>query len=167
MLVATSPRTGANETSALFRALRGPNFRNDWQTDRPGCYASILALADAFIVTADSISMLAESCRSEKPVEIYPLERRGGPWVWLADRWCAGDPETGRVSAMLLALARAGILTPPRDVRRVVDELIARGVAVPFAAEKTPEPGNTDLFRSEMDDTVVRIRELVDTDRGG
>lgn len=166
LLVATSPRTGANETGALFRALRGPAFRNDWDTDRPGCYASILELADAFIVTADSISMLAEASRSGKPVEIYPLDRRGGPWVWLADRWSVGTSADGRRSAMLSTLARKGFLTPPRDVRRVAAELIARGAAVPFSAETAPEPGNSELFRSEMSDTVTRIRQLVENGSG-
>jgi len=165
LLVTTSPRTGAAETEALLRALDGPSFRNDWRSDRPGCYASILALADAFIVTADSISMLAEVSRSGKPVEIYPLERRGGPWVWLADRWSVGTPEPGTVSAMLAILARAGILTPPRDLRRVASALIACGAAVPFSAETAPQPGNSGLLRSEMDNTVARIRELVEAER--
>lgn len=165
LLVTTSPRTGADQTAALFRALRAPAFRNDWHSDRPGCYPSILALADSFVVTADSISMLAEACRTGRPVEIAPLERRPGPWGWLADHWSARGEARGPLSAMVGALARSGVLTPPRNVRRIADELIARGDVVAFDPGRAPEPTGAGSFRGEMEDTVSRIHALVDATR--
>jgi hypothetical protein len=47
----------------------------------------------------------------------------------------------------------------------VADELIARGAAVPFSVDKVPEFGTLGLFRGEMENTVARIRELVEIDR--
>lgn len=162
LLVASSPRTGVAQTAALFEAIDAPSYCSDFHAHEAGCYASILALADAFIVTADSISMLAEASRSGRPLEIYPLERRGGPWVWLADRWRVGGPGDGRVAHMLARLARKGLLVPPRNVRRVADELVARGAAVPFSAERLPAAGNAGLFHGEMEATISRVRELVE-----
>ncbi len=162
LLVTTSPRTGADQTAALFRALRAPSLRNDWHSDRPGCYPSILALADSFIVTADSVSMLAEACRTERPVEIAPLEHRSGPWGWLAERWTARGEVGGPVSALVHALARTGLLVPPRNVQRIADELIARGDVVPFDPTTPPAPAGSGSFRGEMEDTVSRIHALVD-----
>jgi hypothetical protein len=46
---------------------------NDDHTANP--YFGFLALADSFIVTAESISMLTESCATGKPVYLYDSSR--------------------------------------------------------------------------------------------
>ena len=47
---------------------------NDRDTANP--YFGFLALADCFIVTAESISMLTESCATGKPVYLYDPSRK-------------------------------------------------------------------------------------------
>ncbi len=44
-----------------------------WQGDGPNPYLGFLGLADAIIVTADSINMVCEACSTGKPVHILPL----------------------------------------------------------------------------------------------
>jgi mitochondrial fission protein ELM1 len=102
-LISTSPRTAPAEIEALAKALTGPHYLHRWTRGGENPHQAILALAERFVVTSDSISMLAEAWRSGKPVERFQLGR--SPWglTWQA--------KTG-VGAFL---ARNGILTPPRD----------------------------------------------------
>ena len=44
-----------------------------WQGDGPNPYLGFLGLADAIIVTADSINMVSEACSTGKPVHLLPL----------------------------------------------------------------------------------------------
>ncbi len=102
-LVSTSPRTAPAEIEALAKGLSGPHYLHRWRRGGENPHQAILALADKFVVTSDSISMLAEAWRSGKPVERFQLDR--SPWgiTWQA--------KTGFGAF----LARKGILTPPRD----------------------------------------------------
>ncbi|MBL8905451.1 MAG: mitochondrial fission ELM1 family protein [Rhizobiales bacterium] len=102
-LVSTSPRTAPAEIEALEKALTGPHYLHRWTRGGENPHQAILALADRFVVTSDSISMLAEAWRSGKPVERFQLDR--SPW---AVTWQA---KTG----LGAFLARHGLLTPPRD----------------------------------------------------
>ena len=76
LMVTTSKRTPADTTDALEAALTCPNvfyrFSPD-ATENP--YFGFLGLADAVIVTADSVSMMAEACSAEKPVYFYDTGR--------------------------------------------------------------------------------------------
>jgi len=102
-LISTSPRTAPAEIEALARGLTGPHYLHRWSRGGENPHQAILALADRFVVTSDSISMLAEAWRSGKPVERFQLDR--SPWgiTWQAKSGLGGF------------LARHGILTPPRD----------------------------------------------------
>jgi len=102
-LISTSPRTAQMEIEALAKALRAPHYLHRWSRGGENPHQAILALADSFVVTSDSISMLAEAWRSGKPVERFQLDR--SPWgvTWQA--------KTG----LGAFLARNGLLTPPRD----------------------------------------------------
>ena len=70
----SSPRSGA----AFDNVLAGAAAAGAWpvMTYRWGCgtenpYLAFLALADALVVTGDSVSMLSEACAGTKPVYIY------------------------------------------------------------------------------------------------
>jgi mitochondrial fission protein ELM1 len=102
-LISTSPRTSSAEIDALAKSLTGPHYLHRWKRGGDNPHQAILALADRFVVTSDSISMLAEAWRSGKPVERFQLDR--SPW---GVTWRAKTGFTGW-------LARNGILTPPRD----------------------------------------------------
>ena len=75
LLISTSRRTGAAAAEALARAVSVPAYIHRWgegsdgQGDNP--YFAFLALADALIVTGESMSMCSEACATGKPVYIY------------------------------------------------------------------------------------------------
>ena len=102
-LISTSPRTAPAEIDALAKGLTGPHYLHRWARGGENPHQAILALADKFVVTSDSISMLAEAWRTGKPVERFQLDR--SPWgiTWQAK------------SGLGAFLARNGLFTPPRD----------------------------------------------------
>ncbi|MCW5699680.1 MAG: mitochondrial fission ELM1 family protein, partial [Rhodospirillales bacterium] len=71
LLVSTSRRTGDAATEALMAELHVPKsvFRWDQGGDNP--YLGYLAIADAVLVTGDSMSMCTEACATTTPVYIY------------------------------------------------------------------------------------------------
>jgi mitochondrial fission protein ELM1 len=73
LAITTSRRTGAENEAALRAALAGaPAFFWDGQGDNP--FFGMLALADAIVVTEDSVSMTSEACATGKPVYIARLD---------------------------------------------------------------------------------------------
>ncbi|MDA1091180.1 MAG: mitochondrial fission ELM1 family protein [Proteobacteria bacterium] len=72
LLVSTSRRTGA-ATETLIDAITAPRriFRWDTDAEQDNPYYGYLALADAVIVTGDSVSMCTEACAGTGPVYIY------------------------------------------------------------------------------------------------
>ncbi|QJC79311.1 ELM1/GtrOC1 family putative glycosyltransferase [Pseudomonas umsongensis] len=79
ILLSTSPRSSATTTDALLSAIDVPcwAYRFGERQDNP--YPAFLALADGFIVTGDSLSMLTEACMTGRPVAVFPLpiQRKG------------------------------------------------------------------------------------------
>ena len=128
LMITASRRTGPS----LMAALSPLATRSDtvlWQGDGPNPYLGFLGLADAIIVTADSINMVCEACSTGKPVHILPLgpepSRRA---AFLQDILASGRArtfngsleiwdytplrETERVAALLVTQLRSsGILT--------------------------------------------------------
>jgi mitochondrial fission protein ELM1 len=117
LLVSTSPRTSKDVAGILAEAVGSNGHVHHWTSGTENPHRFILSEAERFIVTEDSASMLAEACRSRQPVEIYELPRLPLSLSWRAD------------SGPAAFLARAGLLSPPRDTRKLRDELIARGHA--------------------------------------
>lgn len=79
VLAVTSRRTGTAATEALFAALTVSAFKHGWSSgEAENPYLGILALADEFVVTGDSASMIAEAVRSRRRVTIAPLPVRMG-----------------------------------------------------------------------------------------
>ncbi len=76
LLITTSARTPATATAALATTLHCPHHLFRWTpntADNP--YFGYLALADAIIVTGDSVAMLTEACATRKPVYIFDLSQ--------------------------------------------------------------------------------------------
>lgn len=73
LMLTCSRRTGAENQAILERALK--NERNFfWSGTGENPYLAMLGWANAILVTADSVSMLSESCTTGKPVYMIPLE---------------------------------------------------------------------------------------------
>lgn len=72
LLVTTSRRTGDAQTRALTEAL--PADRTTvWDGTGDNPYPGWLGLADAIVVTGDSVNMVTEACAAGKPVYVVDL----------------------------------------------------------------------------------------------
>lgn len=72
LAVTPSRRTGADNIAALRQALAGlPAVVWDFDGENP--YFGYLGLADAVIVTCDSVNMVSEACATGKPVHVVHL----------------------------------------------------------------------------------------------
>lgn len=76
LMVSTSRRTNDKQADYLRLALTVDSEFFAWERKAPNPYHAFLALADAIIVTGDSMSMCAEACGTGKPVYIY-IPRQG------------------------------------------------------------------------------------------
>jgi mitochondrial fission protein ELM1 len=80
LAVTPSRRTTPAATAALARALADtPVWWWDGIGDNP--YFGLLGLADAVVVTADSVSMVSEAAVTGKPVYVLALPGRGGKFA--------------------------------------------------------------------------------------
>lgn len=78
LMATASRRTPADLAAAVTHTVEASG---GWVWDGAGenPYLAMLATADAFVVTADSVNMLGEACATGKPVLVFePSERREG-----------------------------------------------------------------------------------------
>lgn len=71
VLLTTSRRTGREAEQALIQSIPEPRSTFLWGQAGENPYLGYLALADAIIVTGDSVAMCAEACATETPVYIH------------------------------------------------------------------------------------------------
>ncbi|MCA0200647.1 MAG: mitochondrial fission ELM1 family protein [Proteobacteria bacterium] len=74
VLLASSRRTGAAGEQAMKAAMTAPHHAFLWSVGGDNPYFGYLALADAIVVTGDSVSMCSEACATSAPVYIYSPE---------------------------------------------------------------------------------------------
>lgn len=122
-LVTPSRRTGAEGLALLQGSLAGLSAAI-WDGSGENPYFAYLALADAFLVTADSVSMISEAAATGKPVHILGLA--GGnakfarfhrsmqhagitrPFIGRIEEWSYPVPDdTARAGAAVRALVLA------------------------------------------------------------
>jgi hypothetical protein len=76
LLVTTSARSPQGTLEVMKKEINVPALFFEYNDrDNANPYLGFLALADSFIVTAESISMLTESCATGKPVYLYDASR--------------------------------------------------------------------------------------------
>ncbi|MEX2296307.1 MAG: mitochondrial fission ELM1 family protein [Dongiaceae bacterium] len=148
LLVTTSGRTPASVGPALEAWLGDvPHHLFLWRKDQSeNPYYGYLALADRFIVTGDSVSMMTEATATGRPVAIYrPAERprligkraaRVPPLRWLID---------------------VGLLPHPRDIGAFCERLVASGRAYHLGDEP---PIRNSPAPEDMGRAVERVRAL-------
>jgi len=73
LLVTPSRRTGA-ENEAILREALAPLGAEIWDGKGENPYLGMLAVADAFVVTGDSVNMVCEACATGKPVYVFDPE---------------------------------------------------------------------------------------------
>ncbi|MFL5258456.1 MAG: mitochondrial fission ELM1 family protein [Hyphomicrobiales bacterium] len=162
LLVTTSARTSKAAAEALANAIDAPSYVYRWTfAERGNPILGILALADEFVVTADSISMLAEACATMKPVIMFDVEDGGqamraeeGADEMPPPRWRGRD-----LSSTLFRLAIR--FAPPkwsRDLRIVHRELVENGLAR-WLGERPPIVSPREP-RRDMERAAEHIRAL-------
>jgi mitochondrial fission protein ELM1 len=167
-----SRRTPPGFLAALAEGLPEGTPVFDWAS--PGAenpYAGLLALADRFVVTGDSISMQVEVARLGKPLEIVPLptgifggldHARRSASAWLFQPRRANTlSETARI-ALARGLYRARLMPQTRHFPRFHEMLIARGLATWAGDTATPQPPEADLGTdTDMTRILARIDRLI------
>jgi mitochondrial fission protein ELM1 len=122
LLVTTSRRTGAEATRLIEETLAGcPHHLFRWGDPGPNPYLGYLALADAIVVTGDSVSMLAEAAATAAPVFVATRERGRH------ERMIESLMNAGRVRPLRVA-AQPFPVTPLDEAARVAATIRARGL---------------------------------------
>ena len=170
LLICGSYRTPRLVTKVLAAGLAVPSYIFDWRRgSRNNPYLAFLGLADQFIVTGDSMTMLAEACATGKPMHIFDLgEGRYGmreppaprpkvsvrhPWLASAIRARAKDMEVRLINSVLPTRFQ-------RDTRPIHRALIRAGRAVwlgdPFPPGRASTPHDSSR---DADGVATRIRK--------
>lgn len=121
LLVTTSRRTGKDVTEALESTLKSSGLEYFmWSPDEGGRdnpYLAYLALADAVVVTADSVSMVSEAASAGKPVYLWGDEKaqprklrdyytalmKQGRVRWWNGKFTLRPPAAGLMDTMMVA----------------------------------------------------------------
>jgi hypothetical protein len=159
LYLSTSRRTRPEIVAALERGLPEGALLYPWSSGTGGDnpYLGLLALADRFVVTGDSVSMMVEVASLGKPLAIHPLPPGRSP----GDRARAA---LGRIAGGLgpipHLLHRLGVAGYARDLGTVHRLLFERGLAVrlgePFRAAAPPG-----ALADELQPVAQRVRSLL------
>ncbi len=164
LYLSTSRRTGAAACAVLERAAAGRFrfYRFDPEDREGNPYLGLLAWADRFVVTGDSISMIVEVARLGRPLAIYPLPLRRDPRERLVRAAASMLAPGGRLGALGRVLRRAGLLGVPRDLDAFHRRLYDLGLAVPFGAPFRPTRSEALGARDDLAAIAARIRALLE-----
>jgi hypothetical protein len=170
LVVVTSRRTPSEVADTLAAALPPGAILRRWTPGGQGnLYRALLGLADRFIVTEDSVSMLVEIARLGKPLAIYPLPpsrsllARALRWLGLLSPRGGAPVRHRALRAVQDLLYDIRLLGYPRDLSAIHRRLIDDGCAVWFGE---PFPPSGQNIPDELPQVVRRIVALVDsTDR--
>lgn len=164
LYVTTSRRTPAAVVEALRAELPPSSIMYQWQAsgnDNP--YRALLGLADRFIVTGDSVSMMVEVVRLGKPLAIFPLPTDRGLVTRLRQRLAQmlhprADGRDGVFQPLGNVLYRFGLVGYSRDLTAVHEWLLTRGLAVRLGQ---PFPQSDCKAPNELAGVTARIKALV------
>jgi mitochondrial fission protein ELM1 len=148
LLITNSARTASGMLDHFCKFISVPKYVFNWSTEKDdNPYHSYLALADVFVVTADSIAMLSEVCATNKPVFIfdtnkkaYDFSLRARVYQWL----------------MLWGPARA-----TRDTNLVHHHLISSGRAS-WLEDAQIDIKNVESI-NDVERSVLRVKQLMKT----
>ncbi len=166
LYVTTSRRTPQEVVKAIQAALPDcARFYHWGEGGKDNPYLALLGLAEYFIVTGDSISMMVEVARLGKPLAIFPLPVKQGlisqlrQYIAVLIHPVAGRKGAGGGMRFLgESLYRLGVVGYSRDLTAVHRLLIDKGLAVKLGEAFRP-PGN--LAPDELPKVVGRIKGLL------
>jgi len=156
-LLTTSPRTPAAAAGVLQQALRVPHHFYRWRAGDPeNPYLGMLALADALIVTADSIAMLSEACATGRPVYMFDLGS-GKQAMRAGDEGPEADNDFRLGGLMYRALMRWGWRRLSRDISLVHENLVRCGRSRWLGDDGFTPAAET---RNDLEAAVAAVRGL-------
>ncbi|HEX9446671.1 MAG TPA: ELM1/GtrOC1 family putative glycosyltransferase [Dongiaceae bacterium] len=127
-------------------------------------YRAILALADRFVVTADSVSMLADACATGKPVTMFDLPVIAEKidfveyWRWRRRRRFALGKGRDPIDCLYDAGIRHGWIKPGRDVPTLLTWLKRGGGVAGDPAQATQMAAR---LRDERQLVLDRLHRLL------
>jgi uncharacterized protein len=156
LYLTTSRRTRPDVVAALEAALPQGALLYRWaaesSADNP--YLALLAHADRFVVTGDSVSMMVEVASLGRPLAIFHLPLGAS----LLDRARAGLAGLTLPAGIVHRLHALGIAGYGRDLGEIRRVLVERGIAVPLG---TPFRSASAPLPDELAPVAARIRDLV------
>ncbi len=173
LLVTTSPRTTPDVVELLAAEVRPPHYIHLWSRNEGNPYQALLKLADDFIVTNDSVSMIAEAADMMKPLFLFEVPRRPkrddlGPMQTMRhffrtrreQRLIAGLP-LDLTDRFYDALTRIGHARPRRSIAAFDRKLFQAGVAHPLGRVEDSHVTWTQrrIAKEERDMAVDKIRD--------
>jgi mitochondrial fission protein ELM1 len=174
LFVTTSRRTPPSVVEVLERRLPAGAILYKWTADgHENPYRALLGLADRFVVTSDSLSMLMEIARLGRPLAIYPLP--GSSWLARAPFGAPlgargeapGLPQARmrRIASLADTIARRlAAVGHHRDLTAIPQLLVRDGFAVWFGQ---PFRLNGGRLPDELSAVAARIIALAESHRGG
>lgn len=156
LYLTTSRRTRPEIVAALETGLAAGARLYRWAADpsADNPYLGLLALADRFVVTGDSVSMMVEVASLGRPLAIFDLPVGDG----MLDRLRATVARPGLPAGLAHLLHRLGVAGYGRDLREIRRVLIERGLAVPLGA---PFRSTSAALPDELATVAARIRDVV------
>jgi mitochondrial fission protein ELM1 len=157
LLVAGSPRTPVPILDALLHEIEVPHFGYRWAEGDDNPYLGFLALADAFVVSGESMSMLGEASATGKPLYIFDMGDGDRQW-WRLWHNFQYKPLSHRL-AMVLGPTRMR-----RDVGRIQDALVASGQARwlgPDSAFVEQVAAVAPQCERELEESAAAVRRLL------
>jgi len=167
LYVTTSRRTPPQVVKALQDSLpAGAQFYCWEKGSKDNPYHALLGLADRFIVTGDSISMMVEVARLGKPLAIFPLPSQQGLVAGLREHLArrlhpapGGEHhKSGLMRHLGDLLYRLGLVNYSRDLNALHRRLIRQGLAVYLGEPFLSACGQV---QDELHQVTARIRALL------
>jgi hypothetical protein len=152
LLISNSPRTPAGTTDALLEQISVPHYCYRFGMGENNPYTGLLALADEFVVTGESMSMLAEASSTNRPLHIFDMGDGGTNW-WRLRHNYRYKPLSHRFAM------RFGPRRMRRDVARIQQSLIESQRANWLGANTPAAPPAAK--DSELANTAARVRQLL------
>jgi uncharacterized protein len=160
LYISTSRRTPAEVCAALKQHLPDQAVLHTWGSDdQKNPYLALLGIADYFVVTGDSVSMLIEVADCGKPLAIFPLPYIPGSRLWqrITQRLHTDQNDGLLNRAIRMAgrlLYQSGLIGYARDLTRIHASLIESGLAVragkPFIQPAGPLPNTENQVRARI-----------------
>lgn len=170
LLITDSPRTPQNAGDALQNAVTVPGFTYRFSAGGNNPYRGLLALADGFVVTGESMSMLAEAADTGRPLYIFDTGDGATAWWSMRHNWrykplshrfgMAFGParmrrDIGRIQAALVESGRASWLVE-ESLTQAAEQLaqtpLRDAAALPTASS---------LAQQELQQSAQAVRQLL------